>query len=78
MLIDVKMLHGNQNWCIKLLEVKVIDAVENHGQFDVDLEKSLVHTFDEEPKIPGSPQRKTIIFPSCNVTPTKRKKNNIS
>jgi hypothetical protein len=63
---------------IKLLVVKVIDGVENHGLDDVDLEESLANTFREEPSIPGSPKRQTIVLPSCHITPTKRKLSSIS
>ncbi|KAI8575068.1 hypothetical protein K450DRAFT_263473 [Umbelopsis ramanniana AG] len=52
-----KLLHANQSWCINLLVSKVIDAVENHVLFAVDMEKSLLHAF-ENSKVSGSPQHK--------------------
>ncbi|KAI8575045.1 hypothetical protein K450DRAFT_275975 [Umbelopsis ramanniana AG] len=59
----------------KLLVLKVINEVEHHDLDDDDLEDSLANTFQEESSRIGSPKRTTIVFPTCNVTPTKRKQS---
>jgi hypothetical protein len=63
---------------IKTMVVKVIDEVENHALDDADWEQSLAYTFREDLSMPGSPERKTIVLPNCNVTPVKRKESSIS
>jgi hypothetical protein len=64
---------------IKLLVVDVIDAVENYGLSDADFHENLKNAFETPGSSPRSPpQRKTILLPSCNVTPTKRKQNAIA
>jgi hypothetical protein len=72
------MLLSNQGFFIKEIVVKVIEEVDKHGLCDDDLEESLVNAFHQEPAMPGSPKRKTIVLPRCNITPTKRKHNNVS
>jgi hypothetical protein len=63
-----------KNICfIKLHVVRVINTVENHGLSDANFEQTLTNAFETGPLVPGSPQRKTILLPSCNLTPTKGK-----
>ncbi|KAG2175249.1 hypothetical protein INT44_007737 [Umbelopsis vinacea] len=62
----------------KLHVVKVINTVEDHGLSDERLRRTLANVIESGQSFPGSPLRKPLLLPSCNITPTKRKHNNIS
>jgi hypothetical protein len=61
-----------------LLVLQTIRTVERYVA-NADLGRHSLKNVLQSPKAtPGSPERKTIMLPSCTHTPTKRKANTLS